>query len=58
MSTPAVPLAVKPVASLILAREDLNGPVLRRLATYWGPVDLVSPLWPFTATGYYSREMG
>ncbi len=58
MSTPAVPPAVKPVASLILAREDLTGPVLRRLATYWGPVDLVGPLWPFTATDYYSREMG
>lgn len=58
MSTPAVPPAVKPVASLILAREDLTGPVLRRLATYWGPVDLVSHLWPFTATEYYSREMG
>jgi hypothetical protein len=58
MSTPAAPLAVKPVASLILAREDLTGPVLRRLATYWGPVDLVGPLWPFTATDYYTREMG
>ncbi|MEJ2070491.1 MAG: DUF4416 family protein [Syntrophobacterales bacterium] len=31
MSTPAVPQAVKPVASLILARADLTGPVLRRL---------------------------
>ena len=58
MSTPAVPLAVKPVASLILARDDLASPVLRRLATYWGPVDLVGPLWPFTATDYYAREMG
>jgi len=58
MSTPAVPLAVKPVASLILARADLTGPVLRRLASYWGPVDLVGPLWPFTATDYYNREMG
>jgi hypothetical protein len=58
MSTPKVPLAVKPVASLILAREDLTGPVLRRLAEYWGPLDLVGPLWPFTATDYYAREMG
>lgn len=58
MSTPAAPLAVKPVVGLILAREDLAGPVLRRLATYLGPVDLVGPLWPFTATDYYSREMG
>jgi hypothetical protein len=58
MSTPAMPLAVKPVAALILARRDLAAPVLRRLTAYWGPVDLVSPLWPFTATAYYAREMG
>ena len=58
MSTPAEPLAVKPVVSLMLAREDLAGPVLRRLASYLGPVDLVGPLWPFTSTDYYAREMG
>lgn len=58
MSTPVAPLAVKPVASLILAREDLTGPVLRQLANYLGPVDLVGPLWPFTVTDYYHREMG
>jgi hypothetical protein len=58
MSTPAMPLAVKPVASLILAREDLIGPVLKRLVEYWGPVDLVGPLWPFAATSYYAPEMG
>ncbi len=58
MSTPALPLAVKPVASLILAREDLATPVLRQLATYLGPVDLVGPLWSFTFTDYYAREMG
>lgn len=53
-----MPLAVKPVVSLILARPDLTGPVLRRLMEYWGPVDLVGPVWPFTATGYYAPEMG
>ncbi len=58
MSTPAMPLAVKPVASLILARKDLAAPVLRRLTAYYGPVDLAGPLWPFTATEYYAREMG
>ncbi len=58
MSTPARPLAVKPVASLILARKDLAAPVLRGLTAYYGPVDLVGPLWPFTATEYYTREMG
>ncbi len=58
MSTPAAPPPVKPVVALILAREDLTGPVIRRLAEYFGPVDLVSPRWPFEATAYYCREMG
>ena len=58
MSTPVSPLAVKPVVSLILAREDLAGPILRQLASYLGPVDLVGPLWSFTFTDYYAREMG
>jgi hypothetical protein len=58
MSTPAEPLGVKPVASLILAREDLAGPVLRELANYLGPIDLVGPFWSFTSTEYYCREMG
>jgi len=53
-----MPLAVKPVASVIMAREDLTEPVLRHLAGYFGPVDLVGPFWPFTATNYYAREMG
>ncbi|MGQ9688566.1 MAG: DUF4416 family protein [Desulfobaccales bacterium] len=51
-------MAVKPVVALIIAREDLIAPVLRRLTEYRGPVDLVSPLWPFSATDYYVREMG
>ena len=58
MSTPAEPTAVKPVVSLMLAREDLAGPVLRQLASYLGPPDLVGPLWSFTSTDYYAREMG
>jgi hypothetical protein len=58
MSTPALPLAVKPVASVMLAREDLADPVLRQLASYLGPVDLLGPLWSFTSTDYYARELG
>lgn len=58
MSEPGAPLPVKPVVSLILAREDLATRVLRRLADRLGPVDLVGPVWPFTATDYYAREMG
>lgn len=52
------PLPVKPVVSLILAREDLAPAVVSSLAPYFGPPDLVGPWWPFTATAYYTPEMG
>lgn len=58
MSEPRPPQPVKPIASLIMARRDLGGAVMRRLAEYFGPPDLVSPWRPFTATAYYNREMG
>ncbi|MBW1990632.1 MAG: DUF4416 family protein [Deltaproteobacteria bacterium] len=58
MSKPQPSQPVKPVVSLIMARKDLSGPFIRRLAAYFGPPDLVSPWWPFTATEYYHREMG
>lgn len=58
MSDPKPSLPVKPVASIIMARGDLSGPVLRRLADYFGPPDLVGPWRPFTATAYYEPEMG
>ncbi|MGA7562328.1 MAG: DUF4416 family protein [Desulfobaccales bacterium] len=59
MSRPGPPPPpVKPVVSLILARQDLGPAVVERLSHYWGPPDLVGPWWPFTATGYYTQEMG
>ncbi len=58
MSQPQPPLPVKPVMSLILAREDLAPAVMASLAEYFGPPDLVSPWWPFTASSYYTPEMG
>lgn len=58
MSEPGLALPVKPVASLIMAREDLSQSVVTRLAAYFGPPDLVGPFWPFTITEYYDREMG
>jgi len=58
MSDPRPSQPVKPVVSLILAKADLSGPVLRRLADYFGPPDLVGPCRPFTATEYYGGEMG
>jgi hypothetical protein len=58
MSQPGRPLPVKPVASLLLAREDLGPAVLKRLSDLLGPPDLVGPWWPFAATDYYTPEMG
>jgi hypothetical protein len=58
MSQTTAPLPVKPIISLILAREDLGAAVLGRLTPYFGPPDLVGPWWPFTATDYYQKEMG
>jgi hypothetical protein len=58
MSEPRPPLPVKPIASLIMARQDVGGPVMRRLAEFFGPPDLLCPWRPFTATRYYDREMG
>lgn len=58
MSQPGLILPVKPVVSLLLARQDLLTAVVRHLSVYLGPPDLVGPWWPFTATEYYTPEMG
>jgi hypothetical protein len=58
MSIPGTPLPVKPVVSLLLAREDLGPVVISRLAGFFGPPDLAGPWWPFGATEYYAPEMG
>ncbi len=58
MSIPQLPLPVKPVVSLILARQDLAPRVIERLCDRFGPPDLVGPWWPFNLTDYYYREMG
>jgi hypothetical protein len=58
MSAPRPPLPVKPMVSLILARQDLAPPVMEHLSAYFGPTDLMGPWWPFSDTVYYDREMG
>ena len=58
MSTPGPPLPVKPVVSMLLARQDLSAAVVARLSGHFGPPDLVGPWWPFTDTDYYTPEMG
>lgn len=58
MSKPGLPLPVKPVISMFLAREDLAPAVMAHLTEYFGPPDLVGPFWAFTASDYYTPEMG
>ncbi len=58
MSKPGPPLPVKPIVSLILAREDLGAAVVGALTRYFGPPDLVGPWWDFAATDYYVPELG
>jgi hypothetical protein len=58
MSQPGPPLPVKPVVSLLLARQDLGPAVIERLSGHFGPPDLVGPWRPFTDTDYYTPEMG
>jgi len=58
MSKPRLPVPVKPVVSLILTRAELGPAALQRLTAYLGAPDLVTGVWPFTATEYYHREMG
>ena len=58
MSAPGPATPVKPVVSMLLAREDLGPALVQRLAGYFGPPDLVGPWWPFDTTAYYAPEMG
>jgi hypothetical protein len=58
MSQPSSALPVKPVVSLLLAREDLGPAVVARLSEFFGPPDLMGPWWPFNETDYYTPEMG
>ncbi len=58
MSAPGPATPVKPVVSMLLAREDLAPALVARLTGYLGPPDLVGPWWPFDATAYYAPEMG
>ena len=58
MSQPGSATPVKPVVSLLLAREDLGPVIVARLSEFLGPPDLVGPWWPFSQTDYYTPEMG
>lgn len=52
------PKPVKLFAGLLASSESLLAEVRTRLEREFGPVDLISPVWPFTATDYYRDELG
>jgi hypothetical protein len=52
------PKPVKLFAGLLAGSEALFVDARTILERKFGPVDLVSPAWPFTATDYYRDELG
>ena len=58
MSRPQAPNRVKLVIGLFMKDKDLFQTVSTELAEYFGPVDLISPWYPFDFTTYYETEMG
>ena len=52
------PRRVKLLCGLLSGDEDLLAEARRRLAKQFGPIDLVSDIWPFDDTDYYADEMG
>jgi hypothetical protein len=58
MSQSQTPKPAKLVISFFLKEKDLVVPVVKALVDKFGPVDIVSPWFPFNFTTYYEAEMG
>ncbi len=58
MGQPHPSQPVKLIVGMISAQEVLFGQACRQLASHWGDIDLVSPVFPFYHTDYYQPEMG
>lgn len=58
MSTPRPPSPARLIVGAFLRERDLLPELAERLATAFGPVELVSDWMPFDYTSYYEREMG
>ena len=58
MSLPQVPKPAKLIISLLLKQKQLILSITERLAEIFGPMDMVSPWFPFDFTSYYEPEMG
>ncbi|MFQ6048305.1 MAG: DUF4416 family protein [Phycisphaerae bacterium] len=52
------PGKVKLIVGMLAGDVDLFGRAKQLLCRQFGPVELESPIWPFTATDYYQAEMG
>jgi len=58
MSHPQPPKPAKLLIGLFTPKQALMAAVAADLVESFGPVDLISPLFPFDFTTYYEKEMG
>jgi len=58
MSHPQPPKPAKLVIGLFTQKPELMTAVASELMEKFGPIDLISPLFPFDFTTYYEKEMG
>lgn len=58
MNRPQTPKPAKLVIGFFLKEKNLVIPVVKALVDKFGPVDIVSPWFPFNFTTYYEAEMG
>jgi len=58
MSHPQPPRPAKLVIGLFTQQQELMSAVAAELMESFGPIDLISPLFPFDFTTYYEKEMG
>lgn len=52
------PDPAKLIVGMLSARAEAFDTLARRLCELYGPVDIESPLIPFTFTDYYEKQMG
>ena len=58
MSHPQPPKPAKLVIGLFTRKQERMAAVAADLMECFGPIDLISPLFPFDFTTYYEKEMG
>jgi hypothetical protein len=58
MGIPQVHRPVKLIVGMFTAQERLFDAACTELTESYGPVDHVSPVWPFEFTTYYAEEFG